>query len=69
MHVVQIIDDDALPTGHDFLLTAVPDGAIVFLRRSALNSETLEDVWAAYRALLATPQPMATRPSELSRTG
>lgn len=48
---IRFVDDDALPAGHDFLFVEMPGGAMIFYRESALSPQSLEDSWAAYRAL------------------
>jgi hypothetical protein len=55
-HAIVLVDDDALPEGHDFVFVGMPDGGgMIFYRRSALDVEPLEDSWTAYRALIHTP--------------
>lgn len=51
MHAIHFVDDGELPTGHDFMLVDLPEGALIFYRESALSPQPLEDSWAAYRAL------------------
>jgi hypothetical protein len=48
---VKFVNDSKIPAGHDFMVVALPDGAVTFLRESALSPKSLEDAWAAYRAL------------------
>lgn len=62
---IRFVDDSVLPKGHDFLFVELPDGALIFYRESAVTPETLEDSWAAYRAL-GGPRP--TRPTPASET-
>lgn len=50
-HHITIVDDDALPEGHDFVFVSSPAGSHIFYRRSTLDAGPLEDSWAAYRAL------------------
>lgn len=50
MHAIEFVDE--LPPENDFLLLAIPDGALVFYRRCAVTPQTLEDSWAAYRSLI-----------------
>lgn len=57
MHGIRLVDDDVMPEGHDFILVEVSDGGLIFYRRSALTAATLEDSWAAYRALCDHPSP------------
>lgn len=52
MHAIEIVDDEHMPDGHDFVFVDLADGAVILYRRSALTRTTLEDSWAAYRALL-----------------
>lgn len=49
---ITFVDDDALMDGHDFAFVAMPDGGWIFYRESTLSPGSLEDSWAAYRALL-----------------
>lgn len=56
-HCITIVDDDALPEGHDFVYVDFPAGAHIFYRRSTLAEGPLEDSWAAYRALMMRRPP------------
>lgn len=58
-HCITFVDDEALPDGHDFVFVKLPTGAHIFYRRSALTEQTLEDSWAAYRALARRKPPSA----------
>jgi hypothetical protein len=49
-HAINFVDDCELPEDQDFLFVAIPAGALIFYRESALTPKTLEDSWAAYRA-------------------
>jgi hypothetical protein len=51
---ITFVDDGAMMDGHDFAFVAIPDGGWIFYRESTLSPESLEDSWAAYRALLAS---------------
>ena len=51
MHAIHFVDDSELPEGCDFLFVAIPEGGLIFYRESALSPQSLEDSWAAYRAL------------------
>lgn len=51
MHAINFIDDDELPAGHDFMFIDIPEGGLIFYRESAISPQSLEDSWAAYRAL------------------
>lgn len=51
LHVINFVSDEAMPPGHDFIFVALPMGALMFYRESAITPQTLEDSWAAYRAL------------------
>lgn len=69
-HHITIVDDDALPEGHDFVYVNLPTGAHIFYRRSTLDVGPLEDSWAAYRALLRrgpsrAPTRAQTEPCEI----
>lgn len=55
MHAIQFVSDEVMPEGHDFIFVQVPTGALVFYRESAITPKTLEDSWAAYRALRRYP--------------
>lgn len=55
MHGIRIVADEDMPEGHDFVFVEVPDGGLIFYRDSAVTAQTLEDSWAAYRALRDTP--------------
>lgn len=59
MHSITFVDDDAIPEGHDFVFLEVPEGALIFYRKSALTEENLMDSWAAYRALQRQRPPTA----------
>lgn len=52
MYAVEFVGDDALPAGHDFMLVQTPEGAIVYMKQSAITQETIESSWAAYRAVI-----------------
>lgn len=66
-HRIFFVDDDALPEGHDFLLLSCPSGNVrLFYRRSAVTPETLEDSWAAYRAVAHRDPSAPTRRTEPS---
>lgn len=55
---ITFVDDDALPEGHDFMFVALAGGGChIFYRESRLSPQSLEDSWAAYRALLASGVP------------
>lgn len=58
-HNVTIVDDDALPEGHDFLFVDHPAGAHIFYRRSTLGAQSIRDSWTAGRAV---QQRKPTRP-------
>lgn len=60
-HHITIVDDDALPEGHDFVFVNLPDGAHIFYRRSTLDVGPLEDSWAAFRALTTDKPRTPTR--------
>lgn len=51
MHAIHFVDDCELPEGHDFMLVEIPDGGLIFYRESAITPTSLEDSWAAYRAV------------------
>jgi hypothetical protein len=50
---ITFVDDDALMAGHEFAFVVMPEGSWIFYRESDLSPSSLEDSWAAYRALLA----------------
>jgi hypothetical protein len=56
MYSIHFVGDGELPEGHDFLFLETTDGALFFLRESALSPRLLEDSWAAYRASCAPGQ-------------
>lgn len=71
MHAINFVDDCELPEGQDFIFVAVPaGGGLIFYRESAINPTTLEDSWAAYRAVCcdngwgtpSTAVPRGSRP-------
>jgi len=64
-HCITFVDDDALPAGHDFVFVELPAGAHIFYRESALTEQTLEDSWAAYRALRRIPPVEPTRATSM----
>lgn len=72
-HNITIVDDDALPEGHDFVLVSLPTGPHIFYRRGELEPGPLEDSWAAYRALTRvgprTPTRRDARVIEMPRAG
>jgi hypothetical protein len=53
MYAVRIIEEDALPTDHGWVLTRSVAVCALFIKRSALNSEVLAEVWAASEATKA----------------
>lgn len=57
MHTVRFVSDEALPE-HEFALLELDgqEGAVLFIRGSAVTPRVLEDAWAAYRALSAKPE-------------
>lgn len=57
MYGIQFVD--ALPEGHDFMFVQTDGGALIFYREDALTPETLEDSWAAYRAIVLSSEPPA----------
>lgn len=62
MYAISFVDE--LMPEHDFLLLAAPGGVAVFFREAAVNPQTLEDSWAAYRALCEQePRPPTTQRS------
>lgn len=68
MYRIEFVDDHMLPEGHDFMLVTNDAGsALLVYRESAVTPATLEDSWAAYRALLAQESPPpATAPRLIS---
>lgn len=72
MHAINFVDDCELPEGQDFIYLAIPDGALIFYRESAVNPATLEDSWAAHRASTENGDrgtPTAARHLSLVSTG
>lgn len=59
---IHIVEDEAMPPGHDFLLVAEEGEARIFYRRSTLGEKSLEDSWEAYRRLVGleprSPAPL-----------
>jgi len=53
MYAVRIIEEDALPTDHGWALTRSGAVCALFIKRSALKSEVLAEVWAASEATKA----------------
>lgn len=57
---VMYLSDEAMPTGHDWMLLEVDEHQVLALRKSApLTPALLEEAWAGYRLLadVAAPQP------------
>lgn len=50
-HSIRFVSDEVMPEGHDFVFLQTLDWAVILYRQSAITPETLEDSWAAYRAL------------------
>lgn len=46
---------DRLPQGHDFVLLQSGNRTWAVFRRDAVTPATLEDAWAAYRAMELEP--------------
>jgi hypothetical protein len=57
-HAVRLVDDDALPGGHDFVFVSSDGGKVgwIFCRRSAFSAATVEESWGAGSAL-GRPSP------------
>lgn len=66
-HAINFVDDCELPEEQDFLFVAIPAGALIFYRESAVTPKTLEDSWAAFRASSDPDSgtPSRARPPEL----
>lgn len=53
---VELIGDDQLPSGVDWMFARSEDRTVFFVKRSrAASAEVLEDAWAASRAIAARP--------------
>lgn len=65
---ITFVEDEALANDHDFVFVDIPAGGWIFYRESTLSPESLEDSWAAYRALRG-PTPTAPRGLRLVSTG
>ena len=55
MHHISFASDEDMPEWHDFIFIQVPEGALIFYREGAVTPKTLEESWAAYRALERRP--------------
>lgn len=55
-YMIRFTDDDALPTGHDWMLIRMPDAYFFFIRRSGVTEEALMEGWAAYAQLASRPR-------------
>lgn len=56
--VIEFVDDEVMPEGHDFILVSEGDGEErLFYRRSAVTPRTLERSWEAYRRLIGVQGP------------
>lgn len=53
MYAVRVIEEDALPSDHSWVLTRSGAVCALFIKRSALNSEVLAEVWSASEATKA----------------
>lgn len=55
---VRLVDDDALPDGHDFVFVSLDNGGVgwIFYRQGALGAELIEESWRAGSAL-GKPEP------------
>lgn len=58
-HSISFVDDEALTEGREFMFIGTPDGGgLIFYKESALSPASLEDSWAAYRALGGREGPL-----------
>lgn len=55
MYGIELVEDDVLPEGCDFMLIQAGEDFGIFYRASAVNARVLEDSWAAYRLLGEVP--------------
>jgi len=53
MYAVRIIEEDALPLDHGWVLIRSGAMCALFIKRSALNGEVLAEVWSASEATKA----------------
>lgn len=54
--MIRFTDDDALPTGHDWMLIRTPDAFCFFIKRSGVTEDALMEGWAAYAQLASRPK-------------
>lgn len=66
MHAIRFISDEHMPEGHDWLYVDIPNGALVFIRDSALLERNFEEAWDAYRAAKTYP-PMEPTEAPVSQ--
>lgn len=55
-YTIRFTDDDALPTGHDWMLIRTPDAYYFFIKRSGVTEDALMEGWAAYARMAARPR-------------
>lgn len=49
MYAVELVHEDQLPEGHDWLLIRDGEDAVAFVDHEAVRPWMLEDAWSAYQ--------------------
>lgn len=69
-HRIQLIADDGLPGGCDWVLVEHDEQITLFIKEHALTPDILQEAWAAYRLLTEPrhPRPHVVAPRHRAAT-